>query len=150
MVSAGVLVFGGTRARRVGCPALALTKRSTEFLRCWRRAARPLRFDRLPSLDTRRSFVRTVMGGQIAPFTLLQSIAEDIALGCIEKSGVFAFRSGSPSCKRTCRRARFTRMRSLYSINPSFRKRFIKKLTFYRVAPMMFPSASWEILGISM
>ena len=40
-------------------------------------------------------------------------------------------------------------MPPLYSINPSLRKRFIKKLTRERVVPTISARVSWEIFGIS-
>ena len=57
--------------------------------------------------------------------------------------------SGRWSCRITLSSDLCTRMRPLYSINPSLRNRFMKKLTRERVVPIMSASVSCEILGIS-
>src|SRR5260370_9222315 len=53
------------------------------------------------------------------------------------------------SWRTTLSSALLTRKTPLYSINPNFRKRFIKKLTRERVVPTISARVSWLILGIT-
>src|SRR5271167_4673715 len=51
------------------------------------------------------------------------------------------------SCRKILRRELWTRISPLYSMKPSFLKRFIKKLTRDRVVPIISANVSWLILA---
>ena len=53
------------------------------------------------------------------------------------------------SFRKMLRRELWTRISPLYSMNPSFLKRFIKKLTRDRVVPIISARISWLTLGIT-
>src|ERR1039458_7115640 len=65
--------------------------------------------------------------------------------GVAESGGLSGFRSVNASCRMTLIRDLWTRMRPLYSMRPSLRKRFMKKLTRERVVPIISARASWGI-----
>jgi hypothetical protein len=53
----------------------------------------------------------------------------------------------SCSCRKMLRSELWTPISPLYSMNPSFLKRFIKKLTRDRVVPIISANISWLISG---
>jgi hypothetical protein len=55
--------------------------------------------------------------------------------------------ANNQSCRTTVKSEGLTLRPPLYSISPSFRNLFMKKLTRERVAPIISASVSWEIFG---